>query len=257
MTNYYYLATSLPPLEFPNKPDVDFMSVRDLLEMNLSQEDLQKVHKLCLFVDLLNIRFLLQEESIDPKGNFGEKDLDDALVDQTGFPQYVFDFLTEHKTLNEKLQYFPELLTQFFQQMAASTTGFLQKFFTFEREWRLIVLAFRSKILHRDLLKELQFEDLSDPLVRQILAQKEAESYEPPIEYKEIKDLLHACGPDPIEQNKAIAFYRFKKVQEMCEGQLFSMDWLLAYLAQLMILEYWNELDQAKGQMVLDTFKTT
>jgi hypothetical protein len=257
MGTYYYLAASLPPLEFPSKPGVGFARLKSVLEMNLSPKDLQKVRDLCRFIDLLNIRLLLQEEALDSKGYLGEKDLDDALVDQVSFPQYVFEFLKEHKTLSEKLKYFPDLLATFFREMVMETSGFLQKFFSFEREWRLIVLAIRSKILHRDLAKELQFEDLADPLVRQILVQKEAEVYEPPAEYKEIKDLLHSCGPDPTEQNKALALYRFKKIGEMCEGEQFSIDWILAYLAQLMIVEYWDELDSVKGQMILDTFKTS
>ncbi len=255
MGNYYYLAASLPPLEFPNKSEVSFASLQEALTLNLSKKDLDKVRVLRLFVDLCNIRPLLKEEEIDPRGNLKEKELEEAILSETMLPEYVFDFLKEHDTLSAKLKAFPSLLSQFFQEETVKQKGFLKRFFEFERQWRLVVLAIRAKKLHRDFIQELQFEDLHDPFVMQILAQKDAENYEPPIEYQEIQDLLHACGPDPWQQNKTLCSYRFNKIQEMISDLQFSIDWILAYLAQLMIIEYWNELDENKGRAILDTFK--
>ena len=65
MGNYYYLAASLPPLDFPHKADVSFATLQDSFVLNLSKEDQEKVRLLRLFVDLCNIRPLLQEEGID------------------------------------------------------------------------------------------------------------------------------------------------------------------------------------------------
>lgn len=255
MGNYYYLAASLPPLEFSQRPEVSFASLKMALELNLSKEDLNKVRLLRLFVDLCNIRPLLQEEEIDPRGNLKEKELEEALLSETVFPDYVFDFLKEHETLSEKIRAFPFLLAKFFQEETPEQEGFLKEFFIFERQWRLVVLALRAKKLKRDLLKELQFEDLHDPFVMQILAQKDTEGYEPPSEYREIKEILESCGPDPWQQNKSLCVYRFNKIQEMISEFPFSIDWILAYLAQLMIIEYWNELDETKGRAILDTLK--
>ncbi len=255
MGNYYYLAASLPPLEFPLVPDVTVVSLESALELNLSKKDREKVEKLRLFVDLTNIRLFLQEEEIDPRGSLKEKDLEEALLSETMLPEYVFDFLKEHETLAEKLKAFPCLLAKFFQEEIPQQTGFLREFFEFERQWRLVVLALRAKKLHRDFAQELQFEDLHDPFVMQILAQKDAETYEPPLEYQDLSEVLHACGPDPWQQNKSLAAYRFMKIQEMMSTSPFSMEWILAYLAQLMIIEHWNELNAAKGRTLLDTFK--
>lgn len=255
MGNYYYLAASLPPLEFPHLPDVTVVSLESALELNLSKKDREKVEKLRLFVDLTNIRLFLQEEEIDPRGSLKEKDLEEALLSETILPEYVFDFLKEHETLAEKLKSFSCLLAKFFQEEIPQQTGFLREFFEFERQWRLVVLALRAKKMHRDFTQELQFEDLHDPFVMQILAQKDAETYEPPLEYQDLRDVLHACGPDPWQQNKSLAAYRFMKIQEMMSTSPFSMEWILAYLAQLMIIEQWNELNAAKGRTLLDTFK--
>lgn len=256
MGNYYYLTSSLPPLEFPVLPEgVGSVFLRVDLETNLSEEDRKRVESLYLFVDLSNIKLLFGEEEVDPRGNLDEKELDEALLYQSFFPLYVFDYLQKYETRKERLKNFPALLAQFFREEAETQKGFIQKYFSFERELRLVLLGFRAKKLHRDLGKELQFEDLADPLVMQILSQKDAEQYEPPVEYKEVKELLDLSGSDPLEQNKAIAGYRFRKIKEMGENNPFSIDWLLAYLAQVMIVEYWNGLDKEKGQTILSTFK--
>ncbi len=257
MGHYFYLAASLPDLQFSGELAVSSWSLRASLEQNLSKGDAKKLATLRLYVDISNLRPLWQEQEIDPRGNLGEKQLDEAILDGNILPQYVFDFLEKNETLLDKLRYFSSLLAQFYKEEAEGHKGFLKKLFVFEREWRLVVLAFRAKAIGRDLVKELQFEDPTDPFIMQILAQKDAPHYEPPEEYKEIKDILHSCGKDPWEQNKAIALYRFNKVEEISTATQFSIDWILAYLVRLMILEEWNELDQAKGKIILDTFKTS
>lgn len=257
MSNYYYLAASLPPLEFPSVPDISFESLKESLRLNLSEKDLKKVEALRLFVDISNIRPLLLEEEIDPRGNLSEKELDEAVLVRDFLPDYVFEFLDKYDTLPDKLRHFSELLSHFFAAQLQEQTGFLKEYLIFEREWRLVVLALRAKTVRRDVIRELQFEDFNDPIVSQIIAQKDSDQYEPPAEYKDLKEKFIACGPDPWQQNKMLSEYRFNKIEEMLEKGQFSMDAILAYLAQLMIVEYWNELDEERGKVILDTFKSS
>jgi len=256
MSNYYYLISALPPLEYPVLPEgIDSARIRSYFQVNLSEEDYKKVRSLYLLVDLLNVKTLFREEEIDSRGNLNEEELDEALLHGDFFPEYVFDFLQKHETLADRIKYFPSLLALFFHEETNKETGFLRSYFSFERELRLVLLAIRAKVLGRDLLQELQFEDLTDPLVLQILSQKDAETYDPPSEYKEVNELLAAAGSDPLKQSTAIASYRFRKVREMGEGEDFSIDALLRYLTELMIIEYSNELNKEKGQIILSTFK--
>lgn len=257
MSNYYYLAASLPALEFPCIPDINVSTLRETLKLNLSQADLKKVETLRLFVDICNIRPLLLEEEIDPRGNLSEKELDEAILVKDFLPEFVFDFLDKYESLSDKLKHFSELVSLFFTHEMPEQKGFLKEYLSFEREWRLVVLALRSKTAKRDLVKELQFEDFSDPLVAQILAQKDADQYEPPSEYKELKDRFTACGPDPWLQNKMLSEYRFNRIEDFVHDGQFSIDYILAYLAQLMIVEHWNELDKERGMVILDTFKSS
>lgn len=256
MGNYYFLAASLPPLSLGQKPEITFEELKSRLEINLSKEDLAKVRTLLLFTDLQNIRALLSEEPIDPRGNLDEKELDEALLTRSILPDYVFDFFDKFENLSERMRNFFGLLASFFTTEIPQQKGFLKRYLRFEKEWRLVMLALRAKELKRDVIRELQFEDLSDTLVAQILAQKDAASYDPPPEWHPLKELMVASGADPWQRYKAFTTWRFKKIEEMVEKPLFSIDWILGYITQLMLVEHWNELDANKGKMILESLKT-
>ncbi|MBS0620775.1 MAG: DUF2764 family protein [Verrucomicrobia bacterium] len=252
--SYYFVAISLPPLALRERVSFSFRELVARLEINLSKEDLEKTRVLRRFVDLGNIRALFLEEPIDPHGNLSEKELDEALLVHNILPAYVFEFLDQFEKVSDKVKHFSGLFARFFQEETVKQKGFLQSYLQFEREWRLVLLAMRAKQLGRDVARELQFEDLTDPFVAQILAQKDAPQYDPPSEYVDLKELVASCSRDPWLESKAFAEYRFRKVGEMAEGDLFSIDHILSYMAQLMLLEQLEALDPEKGKMILDTF---
>lgn len=256
MGNYYFVVPSLPPLMFGEIPGITFAELMVRLETSLSKTDLGKVKVLLRLVDMYNIRALLMEEEVDPRGNLSEKDLDQALLVHEALPEYVFEFLGQFEKVSDKIRHFSQLLARFFNEEISKQKGFLRTYLIFERECRLVLLALRAKQLGRDVASELQFEEPTDPFVAQILAQKDAGSYDPPAEYAELKELIASCFSDPWLENKAFAQYRFKKIAEMTEGKFFSIDRILSYTAQLMILESLIELDGERGMMILETFKS-
>jgi hypothetical protein len=255
MRNYYFLAPSLPPLSIGVKPEITFEELVARLEINLNKDDLEKTKVLRRFVDICNIRALLMEETVDPRGNLNEKELDEALLVHAVLPDYVFEFLDQFEKVADKIRNFSGLLALFFNAEIPKHKGFLRAYLTFERECRLVLVGLRAKQLGRDVAKELQFEDPTDPLVAQILAQKDADTYDPPAEYADLKELIASSYADPWLESKAFAQYRFKKIGEIAEGKLFSIDQILCYMARLMIIENLIELNAARGNMILDTFK--
>lgn len=254
MANNYFLAASLPPLVLGERPDITFDELIWRIGMNLKGEDLKKTQVFRRWIDLNNIRALYLEDSIDPRGNLSEKELDQALLLKDDLPEYVFDFLDQFETVQQKLHYFPGLLSAYFREEQAQEKGFLQHYLEFEWSWRLVLMAIQAKEIGRDVARELQFEDLKDPLVIHILAQKDMPSYEPPMEFVSLKEKYLACGPDPWQQFKEIMSWRFKQIENLIQKPLFSIDWILSYMAQLLIIEEWNDLDRAKGEVILEAF---
>lgn len=256
MKNYYFVAPSLPPLVLGQAPEITFEEVMHRLRLNLSKEDLRQVEILRLAIDLFNIRAHYSNQPLDPRGNLNEKELDDALLAEADLPQYVFEFLDQFEAVSEKVRHFFGLLSRYYTEEIARSKGFLRELLKFQRELRLVLAAFRAKRLKRDVLKEFQFEDFTDPLVAHILAQRDMESYEPPIEYQDLKTKLIAAGEDPLEQHKAVIEYELDKIEEMSGYPLFSLAWVLGYVARLLLVERYYQLDSARGKDIVDKYKT-
>jgi hypothetical protein len=254
MANYYFLAASLPPLHLGEKPDISFDELSSRLRINLNKADFKKTEVFRRFTDLGNIRALYSEDAIDPRGNFNEKELDEALLVKEGLPPYAFDFLERFESAAEKLRFFPGLLATYFNEEGVKQKGFLKAYLVFERAWRLVILAIRAKQLGRDIGDELQFEDTKDTLVADILAQRDEASYTPFVEYADLKEQYLACGPDPWQQYKVVVEWRMRHIEEIVQQPLFSIDWILSYMARLLIVEQWNELNHEKGKIILEAF---
>lgn len=253
MTQYYFLASSLPPLHFGAPPEISFEQLTTLLKENLSAGDLQQARILRGYYDILNIRAYWKGEPLDPHGNLNEVQLDEALIDQQGTPAYLNRFLEEYEDTPERIRHFPRLLAAYFRVEERRSSGFLHRFLKMERELRLILVGFRAKKLGRDLLKELQYENPEEEIVAQILAQKDDPDFHAPDPYQQLKPLFIEHENDPMGLHQDLLEWRFEKIQEMVGVEVFSLDRILGYTERLILLENWLELDRQKGNQLVDT----
>jgi len=256
MNNYYFIVPSLPTLVLGEKPDITFEELSARLRQNLSKQDLKAVELLRLNVDLHNIRALLSKEPLDPHGNLNEKQLDEALLAEDHLPEYVFAFLNQFEEDKEKVRHFFGLLSRYYSEEIPKQKGLLKQLLILQREMRLVIAAIRAKRSKRSIEHELQFEDFTDPIVAHILAQKDVEEYDPPLEYQDLKHNLDSCANDPWQQYRAIVQYQLAKIEEMSDYPLFSLDWILGYVARLVLIERFNGLDPEKGKQIVERYKT-
>lgn len=225
--NYYFVASSFPALVLGEVPEIEFDELINLMQLNLSKDDLKQINILRLFVDLQNIRSHYLKKPMDPHGNLSEKELAEVLIVENLLPGYVFEFLGEFEEIDQKMSHSFGLYSRYFsEEIARTKNGFLKNLLIFQREMRLVLAALRAKKISRDIVKELQFEDFTDPIVAHILAQKDADDYDPPLEYRDLKMQLKECGDDVWQQYETVVRYEFEKIEEMTGYQLFSLDWI-------------------------------
>ncbi len=252
MANYYFLGTILPDLHIDQPPEIKLREYQQLLADNLTTGDYAKARTVMNFYDIYNLLSYWKEEAFDPAGSLSANDLEEALATRTGLPPYIFDYLDKYESREERLRNFSSLLQTFFVEETKKATGFFKECLSMERELRLVLVALRAKKLGKDLLVELQYEDPEDDLIAQMLAFKDASQYEPPEKYKEIKEILAKYEDNPLELEKALIEFRFRRIDELLGMQLFTIDRLLGYLIQLIMLEKWNQLDKEKGKTIIN-----
>lgn len=254
-TNYYFLGTALPALQITLPPDIDFNEFITLLQENLSDADLEKVRHIRWFYDIQNIRAFWRGESLDYWGNLDVNELEDSIVerDGEGLPNYVYDFLDTHEGKEQRLKYFPQLVSQYFKEEICQAHGFYKKYIQFERDLRLTLVGYRARQLGKNLLTELQFEDPEDEIVAQLIALKDAKTFEPPAGFEDLNQILQEYYASPLELHQALYEYRFNRIDDMLGFDMFSIDRILGYLVQYIMVDKWLLLDRKKGIEIVDS----
>ncbi len=253
MNRYYFLSSLLPPLILGEKPELPFHEFVVHCKENLDDDDMEQLRVIRRYMDIQNLRAFWRKRQLDSHGNYNAKELEEILTVEDQFPDYVFDFLHEYDTEEERLKHFSKLVSLFFQNEMENAEGFLKRYLVFERDLRLILLGFRAKVLKRDVAVELQYEDPTDVLVAQILAQKDSEIYEPPSEYEHLKGLFLENVDNPLQLYEEISKYRLNTLLNMEDGDVFRLDHILCYLSQLIIVDGWLKHNQDKGKEIVDT----
>lgn len=250
---YYFIRASCPPIVLGEVPEITWQEYKTLLEDNLIPSDKKKLATLLRIYDFENMRFLWNQEPLEPFGNYDEQQLEEALLSEVGFPQYVYRFIEEHPNEKDLVRYFPDLLHRFFQHELPITSGFLHDVLSLERDIRLIGAGFRAKKLGFDLAKELQHEDPDDLLIAHLLAQKDAKQFEPPSEYEALRAIFLRHMEDPLSLHQALLEYRFRWIDERLGTDEISFDAVLGYTLQLIMALKWASVDEKKGQQIIDT----
>lgn len=253
MGGYYFLAAAMPPLKVGVSADITLREYLEMLQINLSEHDLEYISRLRLFYDLQNIRAHWRGHKLDPAGSLDENELEEVLVAREGLPEYIYEFLDRYSALADRLRFFPSLIASYFQEELSTFPPIISAYFEFERRLRLVLLGFRAKKLHRDLLVELQYEDPFDENVAQLLVQKDAKSYTPPETFEELSQVFDRFYDEPLALHKALCEYRFAKIDELLGVDFFSINRVLGNLLQLFIVERWFRLDKQEGRSIINT----
>lgn len=238
MGNFYYIATLLPVLEIGIRPELTFSEYDTLLKLNLNKREYSFVKRIKEYHDLENIRLSLKEKPISRFGNYDRTELREHIHFAESFPPYIQNYLNCYQQTSERLQYFPELLFKYWQQKC--NQNFLDRYFKFETQLQLIQIYLRSKHLNKNYLNEWPFHEEKNEKMRE-----EAEI----ISLKGFDDLKKAFefhATSPLELHRSICQYRLDWIQKEIGEKLVSLEGLLGYLLQLIIVEKWNDLKDLK-----------
>jgi hypothetical protein len=257
MTGFYFLVSSLPELVKEKAPQTRRLRLpfRDFITLcndNLSKKDSEKLRVLLLLADIENIRSLYLESPWDPSGSCDRLGLEAIIQDKVGFPDYVVSFLEEHDTSEARIKHFPRLLSEYYRNEGSMASGFLKEHLSFSRQYRLVIAAIRYKKRGRHVEEELRYESPHDTLVAQILAQKDADTYEPPDEFEDLKRIFSDHFKDPVSLSLELIKFQWDYIVEKTLNDPFTLDFVLGYCVLLGLQEKAFSIDQKLSQEILE-----
>lgn len=252
MNTVVFISTALPEIRIGSPLEMHFPELLELFRQNLSPAQLKCVKSLRLLIDLKNLKEYLRDGPLDLRGNYNKKEMEDALLNEKNFPGYFFDFLDSYEGPKEQIEHFARLYAEFFANESTGQSGFLQEYFAFERELRLLLTAYRSRKTGMDLVDTLKYEDVHDPFVSYLLASKDVPNLEMPLEYADLSNILSQTEGSPKKQYQALIEYRLKKIAELSQDDPFTLGHLLSYMQRLILVEDWYALDDGKGNQIIN-----
>lgn len=249
MSHIFFLASALPPLELDGSAEIFFDKLLFLYEENLGPKDRAQLKVLRLWIDLSNICRVMESKPIDMRGNLSEPEIDEALIHRLYYPESLFEFLDRYENRSERVRYFPYLELLFLKHQAAKYSGFLAFYFRFEFELRVLLASVRAAREGVSIFEEIDKEPelASDSFVQQMKAQKDQENIVFPDEYSDLKEMLEKAGESPLEQYEAMQGYKFTKIKQVMEENIFSLDYILGYFTLFLLVEDYQKL-KAKQQ---------
>ena len=248
----FFVYGTLPSLEFNIKPEISSRVLADLFELNLGKITMHKIRVMKLWIDIINIYEILNEGNFDRRGNYSKSTIKSLIANEEELPQYLFDFFHEYKEEEARKEHFSKVMADYFRQEKKEAHGLLKEFLSFEHAIRILLAGFRAKKGGGDLSKELQYEDVDDPIVAAVLMQKDrGGKFQFPMDYEDLEKVLDDAGNDPSEQYKGIARYRFEFYMKYFTNSFFSLEGIVAYMLALWILEDFFSLKRDEGEKEL------
>jgi len=231
MGNRYFLLIFLPTLSFDRQPELSQEEVNFFLQQNLSFHEWNVVRDLYRLYDIENIRAYFLGVPMTAPGLFSHDELIEKLTEGESIPE-AEAFFRKYPTTEEKKRHIHELRKYFLRYFQPSHP-FLRKYFHFELHLRHILAWLRARITHK--MYQVSQEELHFDITN---LKTWPEWFVP------LANLWQQGKHHPREIEETLARWKFSTIGNFCEeSPPFSLDFILAYLIQLRILETRQELE--------------
>lgn len=234
MGQYYFIHSALPELKIGYPPNISFCELMQLFYDNLSTVDISKVHSLLTIIDLTNVYYYLSGQPLDSRGLLTPSEIEESVSELTRFPEYLITFLIRYTEPSERVQHFSEVYLDYFQGESVNSSGFVQKYMTFEMSLRLYLATNRAKKFGKEYISPISDDE---------------------VDYDQFEDLnvsLLQVEGSPLEEYQIIQQYRLNFLKDISSVKAFGIDGLLAYMMQLLIIEDDDVLNEMQGQQTID-----
>jgi len=249
-TNYYYLVSSLPTLEFGEFANVPIEDLVEKILTNLTSKDLELVDYLRKSRDIQNLRSMgekwqtFRELGMIPTKTFQDPDIELELPEE--WERYILS------QKGEKPISIDWVWLNYFEEGLRTDDIFVQVWARHELALWTVTAIIRRGRFEGVQGSGLNFDELErseNPLIQEIFAFSRLPDFGLGHEYDWaylVRNIFETANPKEIEL--AIDKFRWNFLEGLTANRHFSHEVILGYVLKLLICERWQRLDKKLGE---------
>ena len=251
--NYYYLIAGFPDILVDQKKlPYPLIELKQELKYHLHPDDYKLVEYLFLQYDNTNfLNILLKKEAeFNPLGNYSEDFFIDEIKEPENLPGYMLKFLEayrEENPLYPKLSLENQLTWLYFDFMLDQKNPFLRDIFSTIRNVKNIFAVYNAREFGFDIENHM----IGDYELTEAAKKTTAKDFGLANELSHIDEIIGIHeNKDILEQEISIDLLKWKYLNNLNTFNYFTIERILAYVIEFMIVERWLNLDAEKSTQI-------
>ncbi len=251
--NYYYLIAGFPDILIDQKKlPFPLIKLKQELEYHLHPSDFRLVEYLFLPYDNSNFLNILLKNNVDfnPLGNYTEDFFTYEIKEPEHLPEYMKKFLAAYREENPlfpNLSFENQLTWLYFDFMLEQKNKFLNEIFTAFRNIKNIFAIYNS----REFGFNIENQMIGNYELTEAAKRTSAKDFGLAGEISHIEEIIGIHeNKDILEQEISIDLLKWKYMDELNTFNYFTIEKILAYVIEFMIVDRWMNLKTDESRKV-------
>ena len=251
--NYYCLIAGLPEVFLDDrKLSLSVNGFRELAQGALKKEDVKLMNLFFLPADNKQVLRLLNKMEPDTalETVYPLQQLEDEIAEpKNSLPAYLNQFIADFKGEHLKYETSPEnvLSWMYYDYMMNCGNKFVRKYAEFSMNIKNLVVAFTC----RKYGKEVAPEIIGNNAISQALRTSNSKDFGLGMEYPYAEKVMSLMNnPNLVERERGLDLLHWDYIEEAVVYEYFSMEKVLSFMLELMIVERWSKMSSESGRKV-------
>lgn len=251
--SYYCLIAGLPEVGWEDrKLSLTVSSFREIAQRDLSKGDMELLNLFLLPADHKQIVLLLNKKDPDTSIQtvYTLKQLEDEITEPTfSLLPYLNRFIADFKAEHLKYNTSPEnvLSWMYYDYLLGSRNKFVRQYAEFSMNVKNLVTALNC----RKYRKEIAPEVIGNNEFVKALRTSNSKDFGLAMDYPYVEKVISLMGnPNLTERERGLDLLHWNFIDEAVVFEYFSVEKVLSFMLQLMIIERWSNMSSESGRKV-------
>lgn len=251
--NYYCLIAGLPEVFLDDrKLSLSVNGFRELAQGALKKEDVKLMNLFFLPADNKQILRLLNKMEPDTalETVYPLQQLEDEIAEpKNSLPAYLNQFIADFKGERLKYEVSPEnvLSWMYYDYLMSCGNKFIRKYAEFSMNIKNLTNALTCRKYGKEVVPEI----IGDNAFSKALRTSNSKDFGLGMEYPYAEKVFSLMNnPNLVERERGMDLFLWDYIEEAVVYEYFSMEKVLSFMLELMIVERWSKMNSESGRKV-------